>query len=63
MKDLLIDIRREMRYMNRKFDKLENTMFSLKQQNEQLTKKVEEFYTTFNVQTETELAKENERKI
>ena len=67
VKDLLIDIRREMRYMNRKFDKLEDTMSSLKQdnktlkkQNKQLTKKVEEL--THNMQSVTELATENERK-
>lgn len=67
VKELLIDIRREMRYMNRKFDKLENTMTSLKQdnktlkkQNKHLTKQVEELSS--ELQTVTELAKENERK-
>lgn len=53
--------------MNRKFDKLENTMTSLKQdnktlkrQNKDLTKQVEELSS--ELQTVTELAKENERK-
>ena len=67
VKDLLLDIRREMRYMNRKFDKLETTMTSLKKdnktlkkQNKQLTKKVEELSSS--VQDVTEVAKQNERK-
>ena len=67
MRELLIDIRREMRYMNRKFDKLEDTMTSLKQdnktlkkQNKKLTKQVQEL--SFNVQAVSELAQENERK-
>ena len=67
MKELLIDIRSEMRYMNQKFDKLENSMTSLKQdnkilkrQNKQLTQQVENL--SADVQTVTELAKENERK-
>lgn len=67
VKELLIDIRREMRYMNRKFDKLENSMTSLKQdnktlkkQNKHLTKQVEELSS--ELLSVTELAKENERK-
>ena len=67
MKELLIDIRSEMRYMNQKFDKLETSMMSLKQdnkilkrQNKQLTQQVEN--SSADVQTVTELAKENERK-
>ena len=67
VKELLIDIRSEMRYMNQKFDKLENSMTSLKQdnkilkrQNKQLTQQVENL--SADEQTVTELAKENERK-
>ena len=67
VRELLIDIRREMRYMNQKFDKLEDTMTSLKQdnktlkkQNKELTKQVQEL--SFNVQEVSELAQENERK-
>ena len=67
VKDLLLDIRSEMRYMNRKFDNLETSINSLKQdnkslkkQNKNLTQKVETLTT--ELQNVTELARENERK-
>ena len=67
VKELLIVIRREIRYKNRKFDKLENYMMPLKQknkilkcQNKQRTKQV--YNLSSDVQTVTELTKENEKK-
>ena len=67
VKDLLLDIRQEMRYMNRKFDKLEGTMTTLKQdnkvskrQNKQLNKRVEDLSS--KLQTLANLARENELK-
>ena len=68
MKELLIVIRREMRYKNRKFDKLDNYRTSLKKdnkilkrQNKQRTKQIENLSS--DVQTVAELTKENERKM
>ena len=67
VKELLLDISSEMRYMNRKFDNLESSMNSLKQdnkclkkQNKNLTQQVEKL--SADLQTVTELAKENEKK-
>ena len=67
VKELLLDIRSEMRYMNRKFDNLESSMNSLKQdnkclkkKNKNLTQQVEKL--SADLQTVTELAKENEKK-
>ena len=67
VKELLLDIRSEMRYMNRKFDNLESSMNSLKQdnkclkkQNKNLTQQVEKL--SADLQSVAELAKENEKK-
>ena len=67
VKELLIVIRREIRYKNRTFDKLENYMMPLKQenkilkcQNKQRTNQVDNLSS--DVQTVTELTKENEKK-
>ena len=68
MKELLIVIRREMRYKNRKFDKLDNYRTSLKKDNKilkrqkkQRTKQIENLSS--DVQKVAELTKENERKM
>ena len=64
---LLLDIRRDVKYMNTKFDKLERSMLSLredcktlKQQTKTLSKKVD--VLSFELESVEKIAQENQRK-